>query len=595
MALLKELSIKWKLSLALLLTGLCLLSAYVFMAKRTFESDKISYVYDAQSGHLDSLRSELQSKLDHILMTARTVVGNFDFVTGKPTTLGQQFFDQEASLLAIELWNEKNSRILLHIEKKGSSLSPIDPQKFKSTPLGQVDLEPSDSGRAILTIRYSQDKQGIFILRALIDLKHILPKPTPSQSIALGKDKQILIVSDLRGIEEGVFKQIANQFKGQERTQMFTFGDNRYLVGQTKVGIADLRLFAVTPEADALGALKTLFDRSIVFLILSFFGLVAVSLTLARSLTLNLLVLTKSAEEIGAGNFNAAPAIQSKDEMGVLANAFAKMSREIKRLLIETEEKTRMEEELKTASLIQERLMPKESTTDIGEIEISGMVITSSECGGDWWYYFKRGDDLFVAIADATGHGTPAALITAAARSIFARLEKEDLSLIDMMRAWDFSVSSCSQKQVFMTGVLFRINSVTGQGAFVNAAHEAPFILRAQENGSFELDHQSTEPSPRIGDNIGPDVTEQPFALAPNDSVVLFTDGLFSVVREGKSLSERRFGKNLVNRAPKLRTAKDLLLETLSAFNEHRQGLPLPDDVSIVVIRRKGPDQIHSS
>lgn len=592
MALLKSLSIKWKLSLALIGTGLALVSAYVVIAKSTFESDKISYVYDSQGARLESLRSELQSKLERAFLGARSVVGNFDFSSGKPTALGEQFFNEEKQLLAVELSNEQKAQTVFHLEKQGASLPPFNADTNTKAPLGQLDLEPLDSRNALLTVRYSQGDQGIFRLRAMIDTTNLLPA-NATQSVALAKSGRVILVSDLRNLGNDLFNEVAAQSKHDDRTKMFEHGIAKYLVSESEVGLANLQLFALTPESEALGALTTLYTRSMVFLISSFFALVAISLTLARSLTRTLVVLTKSAEEIGAGNFDAAPSINTKDEMGVLARAFSKMSQEIKRLLIETREttreKTRMEEELKTASLIQERLMPKQATADVGEIEISGLVITSSECGGDWWYYFKRGDDIFVAIADATGHGTPAALITAAARSCFARLETEDLSLIEMLKAWDISVSGCSQRQVFMTGLLFRINTVTGEGAFVNAAHESPYVLRANEDGTFALDHLPTDTTARIGDDIRPDLKEEPFSLAPNESIILYTDGLFSVVREGKALSERRFGKNLATRAEFLRSAKDLTQATLSAFNEHRKDLPLPDDVSIVAIRRKGP------
>ena len=592
MALLKSISIKWKLSLALIGTGLALVSAYVVIAKSTFESDKISYVYDSQGARLESLRSELQNKLERAFLGARSVVGNFDFSSGKPTPLGEQFFNEEKQLLAVELWNEQKEQTVFHLEKPGASLPPFNAGTNTKTPLGQLDLEPLDSKNGLLTVRYSQGDQGVFRLRAMIDTTNLLPA-NAIQSVALAKGGRIILVSDLRTLGNDLFNAVAVQSKHDERTKMFEHDAKKYIVSESDVGLANLQLFALTPESEALGALTTLYSRSMVFLISSFFALVAVSLTLARSLTRTLIVLTKSAEEIGAGNFDAAPSINTKDEMGVLARAFSKMSQEIKRLLVETREttreKTRMEEELKTASLVQERLMPKQATADVGEIEISGLVITSSECGGDWWYYFRRGDDIFVAIADATGHGTPAALITAAARSCFARLETENLSLIEMLKAWDISVSGCSQRQVFMTGLLFRINTVTGQGAFVNAAHESPFVLRANEDGTFALDHLPTETTARIGDDIRPDLREEPFSLAPNESIILYTDGLFSIVREGKALSERRFGKNLATRAEFLRSAKELTQATLSAFNEHRQDLPLPDDVSIVAIRRKGP------
>lgn len=593
MALLKKVSIKWKLSFALIATGLTLVSSYVLIAKRVFESDKISYVFEAQGSRLESTKSEIESKFERALLGARSVIATFDISLAKLSTAGEQIFGEEKTLLALELWNEEKAQTVLRLEKQPSILPPSN-ARVASAPVGQIEIQPLDRGKFLMNLRYNQPDQGTFRLRAALEMVDLLPKASTTQSIALIQGERVVLISDLRGIPQATFDELAKGSQSAtERTRMWRHNNDRFLVSEVPLSIAKLRLVALTPEAEALGALGTLFRRSIVFLILSVFSLIAVSLTLARGLTLNLRVLTKSAEEIGAGNFDATTPINSEDEMGVLARAFSKMSQEIKRLLVETREKARMEEELKTASLVQERLMPKQATAAFGEMEVSGLVLTSSECGGDWWYFFTRGDELFVAIADATGHGTPAALITATARSIFSRLENEDLSLGEMMRAWDFAVSSCSQKEVFMTGILLRINSLTGEGVFVNAAHESPFLFRAEEDGTFSSDFLATgKATARIGDDIDPDIVETPFSLAPNESLVLYTDGLFSIARpDGKNLSEKRFGKTLATRAEFVKSAEQMTQITLKAFNDHRENLPLPDDVSIVSLRRRGPER----
>lgn len=590
MALLRNLSIKWKLSFALILTGFTLVFAYVLIAKQTFESDKISYVYDSQGARLESIKAEVQAKLERALLSARSVIATYDFDSGRLLAGGSQMFESEKNLLALELWREETSQTVFHFEKSGVSMPPLDPSIRIHQALGKLEMKPLDNGKYVLSVRYSQEDRGNFYLRAMVDFSGILPKANTTQSLALIQNGHVLLVSDLRGIDRGVFEQIAGTMKGDlNRTEMIERGGDRFLTSTTSLNMADLSLAAVTPETEALGALGILFKRSLVFLLLSTFGLIVVSLTMARGLTSNLRILMKSVDDVGSGDFEVNPVIPSKDEMGLLARAISRMSQEIKRLLSETKEKTRMEEELKTASLVQEQLMPAQSTATVGDLEVSGLILTSSECGGDWWYYFVKGDDLYVVIADATGHGTPAALITAAARSIFSRLEREDLSLSDMMKAWDYAVASCSGGRVFMTGILFRINCQTGKGVLVTAAHERPYIFREQEDGSFEMGQIQSAPAKRIGDGLDEKTHEQEFSLAPNESIVLYTDGLFSVTKQGKALSDRRFGMKIASRAEFARSAKALTEITLQEFNAHRGDLALPDDVSIVSIRRKGP------
>jgi hypothetical protein len=74
--------IKWKLSLALIATGLSLVLIYVVIANRVFESDKISYVFESQSSMLNSLRREIDGRLEQALLSSQSLLATLD-ATGK--------------------------------------------------------------------------------------------------------------------------------------------------------------------------------------------------------------------------------------------------------------------------------------------------------------------------------------------------------------------------------------------------------------------------------------------------------------------------------------------------------------------------------
>lgn len=591
MALLNDISIKWKLSFSLILTGLTLISCYVYLAKNVFEKDKISYVFESQGARLQSSKSEIYSKLQRTVLAARSVIATFDPSLGKTSPAGESLFNEEEALIAIELWSEDKRQSLMRLEKKASLLPPSIEDK-EIIGLNQFHLSSLGNDFFLLIFRYAQKGQGVLRLHTVLDRSAVRPQLRINESIALLAGKEIMAIMDQRGLDKSLFLEIAksmDQGSNEERTKIWTLGKDRFLLSEVTLGIGNLKMIAVTPEVEALGALETLFNRSLIFLSLSLFGLVIVSLGLSRGLTSNLRLLTASAKSIGAGDFNVLPSVKSNDELGVLSSAFTVMIQEIKRLLIETQEKTRMEQELNTAKLVQERLLPIQSEAVFGEIEISGRIVTANECGGDWWYYFKQGDELYFTVADATGHGTPAALITASARAIFSRIENEKMTLSDMLKVWDHAVLSCSQQEVMMTAILFKININTGEGAFVNAAHEVPWLFRLKKDGSYLDDSLASEATTRIGDHIQ-SATEQKFRLEPNEALLLYTDGLFSVTREdGKTLSEKRFGKKIADRLSFVSTAKELTNLALKEFNEYRGDSPLPDDVSLVSIRRRGP------
>ncbi len=591
MALLKDISIKWKLSLSLIATGLILVSSYVYLAKNVFENDKISYVFEAQGARLESSKNEINSKLQRTILASRSLIATFDPALGKASPTGESLFNEEKALIAIELWSEEKQQSLMRLEKKASLLPPSYQDK-EIFGLNQIHLSSLGNNFFLMTFRYSQKGQGVLRLHTVLDWTEIKPQLRINESLAMLKGKEILAIMDQRGLDKSLFLEIAEAIdleSSEERTKIWNFGSDRFLLSEVSLGIANLKMIAVTPEVEALGALGTLFNRSLIFLFLSLFGLVIVSLVLSRGLTSDLRLLTASAKSIGSGNFNILPSVKSNDEMGILSSAFTVMTQEIKRLLVETEEKTRMEQELNTAKLVQERLLPIQPEAAFGEIEISGRIVTASECGGDWWYYFKQDDELYFTIADATGHGTPAALITASARAIFSRIENEKMTLSDMLKVWDHAVLSCSQKEVMMTAILFKININTGEGAFVNAAHEVPWIFRLKNDGTYLNDTLVSDATTRIGDNIQL-AKEQKFKLEPNESLLLYTDGLFSVTREdGKTLSEKRFGKKIADRLSFVSTAHELTNVALKEFNDYRGNIPLPDDVSLVSVRRRGP------
>ena len=83
----------------------------------------------------------------------------------------------------------------------------------------------------------------------------------------------------------------------------------------------------------------------------------------------------------------------------------------------------RMEEELKTAAAVQNSLFPDEIPQS-ETYQLASFFESASETGGDWYGFITRAkDSLFILIGDVTGHGTPAALVTATASATCRMLE----------------------------------------------------------------------------------------------------------------------------------------------------------------------------
>ena len=97
------------------------------------------------------------------------------------------------------------------------------------------------------------------------------------------------------------------------------------------------------------------------------------------------------------------------------------VARSQKKYLALSENKERMESELKIASNIQMSMIPKvfPPFPERHDIDMSASLLPAREVGGDLYDFFIRDEKLFFCIGDVSGKGVPASLVMAVTRSLF--------------------------------------------------------------------------------------------------------------------------------------------------------------------------------
>lgn len=195
------------------------------------------------------------------------------------------------------------------------------------------------------------------------------------------------------------------------------------IISFSEIGFGDSFVLAAVKKELALSALDQLLKKSVVFFVLLVAVIAIVSLFASGSVTNALTQLFEATEKVTQGKFDIQVKVKSSDEICVLADNFNLMAKEVSRLVAQTAENARMQNELQTAKTVQETLFP-DANALLEKIAISGFYEPASECGGDWWHYCMiNGRAVFFRIGDATGHGAPSALITSAAKSAAAIIE----------------------------------------------------------------------------------------------------------------------------------------------------------------------------
>src|SRR6266568_1665754 len=119
----------------------------------------------------------------------------------------------------------------------------------------------------------------------------------------------------------------------------------------------------------------------------------------------------------------------------------------------------RITEEVERASKIQRDLLPPSEFT-AGDISISAGVTTSSEIGGDFYDYFPLGDGrLGLVVADVSGHGVQAGMVTTAAKaSLHSLIGKGVTTPAELLYGMNNAILATAHQSLLMTCLIIIID-----------------------------------------------------------------------------------------------------------------------------------------
>ncbi len=142
----------------------------------------------------------------------------------------------------------------------------------------------------------------------------------------------------------------------------------------------------------------------------------------------------------------------------------------------------RINEEVDKASKIQRDLLPP-SEFVAGDIRISAEVITSSEIGGDFYDYFLLGDGrIGLVVADVSGHGVQAGMVTTAAKaSLHSLIGKGVTTPAELLYGMNNAILATARQSLLMTCLVAVIDPAENKMTLANAGHNFPYIMRQND------------------------------------------------------------------------------------------------------------------
>ncbi len=298
--------------------------------------------------------------------------------------------------------------------------------------------------------------------------------------------------------------------------------------------------------------------------------------------------LTGFADELAKGNLDArVNGNPSNDELGQLTRHFDKMVDDLKTnidaRMKESLARKAVEEELRVARRIQTSLLPHSVPPfpHRKEFELFARNEPAAFIAGDFFdFFFIEENKLGIVIADVSGHGVPAAMFMAVARTALRNYATPDQPPKEIVRLTNEVLAKDNDDNMFVTAFFACYRVDTGDLTYVNAGHNPPYILR-EDRGLEAL--QSTGTFLAAFDGV--DFDETTVNLRHGDSLVLFTDGVTEAHAEAVNdfYGEKRLETLLsALRGENVETISNVVLRNVE---DHSNG-ERHDDITIVVLKR---------
>jgi sigma-B regulation protein RsbU (phosphoserine phosphatase) len=295
---------------------------------------------------------------------------------------------------------------------------------------------------------------------------------------------------------------------------------------------------------------------------------------LDQGVSLNMVVLTREQ-----------PAAFRRDELPEtvwLANLFGRATHNLVLADQVKEAYAEVDRELKMVADIQRALLPQKMPS-IPTLQLAAYYETSRRAGGDYYDFFPLTDGRWgMLIADASGHGTPAAVMMAITHSIAHTLPGPPTPPSHLLTFLNRKLSEhyTTGFGAFVTAFYGIYDPRTHELVYASAGHNPPRLKRCGESRVLAIGEAHGLPLGIAREEQYHDGTSH---LRPGDQVIFYTDGITEATSPTGEMFETTRLDGLFGTCgddPEKTLAR--ILENLNAFTN---GRPASDDRTLLLAR----------
>jgi sigma-B regulation protein RsbU (phosphoserine phosphatase) len=373
----------------------------------------------------------------------------------------------------------------------------------------------------------------------------------------------------------------------------------------------------------SLGGIVTSAYRIGLIALCVLFGLIELlalimAIRLSRTMTASVADLYDATQKIDRGELSHRIGVTREDQLAELSRSFNKMTGSLQRLLVEQQEKERLQNELSIAQEVQANLFPRQITS-LPTLELHGVCRPARSVSGDYYDFLVfhesahnghasgKETGVGIAIGDISGKGISAALLMATLHSAVRayRFASEELvfseSAIDgLLASRDERGGDCdelfqspgrilsllnrhlyrsTQPEKYATLFLAHYDARSAMLTYSNAGQLPPLVL-GRDGVVRRLDRGGTV----VGLMDGMRYEEDRFQMRSGDIVVAYSDGVTEPENDFGEFGEERL-MEVVNRYrdQPLHVISNQVMHALDAWIGAEEQ---PDDITLVLARQ---------
>ncbi len=310
-----------------------------------------------------------------------------------------------------------------------------------------------------------------------------------------------------------------------------------------------------------------------------------VAFLLANGITAPIKTLSRGAEKIGKGDLKTRIPIKSKSEVGLLAKTFNEMAVELEKTTEVRIENEKNAKEFELAVEIQQDLLP----TDLPEIQgldIAASLMAASQVGGDCYDFIPLKDQkkLLFYIADVTGHGVGAGLVSAINNALIPALIEHYGNIQDLVIELNRLLKLKTGSSIFVTMVMAMWDEVTNTIQFTQAGHNPVVHYHAASQKANTLSPGGVALG-MVGD-ISEVIKSEQVKMEKGDVFILYTDGIPEAWKNDKeNYGMERFLAS-IEKNVQLESAQAIHNGLIKDVKMYMGDHPQADDITLLVVKR---------